>query len=482
MSRRVKISSLYLRNRPLLGLSFFVPALLAIPFFILAGRGADANLFLQILSLGSLACGTAFFLASSQREMMARAFTFLLPGFRRGMLGQHLWAVALLALLTVILALVLPSFAMLPTAPAPLATSLVGYMVVLYALTVLLVFHFPYSTWLPFNAVWVVWLATMFWGKTSPATLARLLDQPLIWGAVAVGCGWWALDRLARPGLHRRCVEQPYLPVAHMKNPARIEKFKQARNRSGKAENSERRPGVKLMGKVRAWAVAQHARGHRSRGLLGEAIGLFLLTSIPRRPARGLLLLLGVPLMVVILGYYESYNAALADPVLPGYFGGFPFMWVYWTVQGFHSLKNRPLGLLHARQDQLRAGWLGALSVLAVCLAGSGAIWLMNLAADAWLPTLQVGSRYLEFVMPRAYLPWLPLTYVPVTLLVFSRWSMKGSAMVLQHTGSISFFFFHLMLLLGTDAVRGAAIGIAVGLWLVWPWVWRWRVYRTDLA
>lgn len=482
MNRPTRVSDLYVRNWQLLLFSYFVPVLMLIPFSIAAGRGREGSLFLVLLGMVCLVCATAFYLASVQQEFLSRAFTFLLPGIRRGMLRQHIVAAAALALVAIALVLTLPGFDGLGLPRLGLAWSTACLMATIYGLILLLVFHFPFSSWLPFQATWMVLVAIKLWVRTPPETLGGLLNHPAIWTAAALLTGWLVHNRLTRPALHRRLVEQPFISLADLKSQAKIEQFKQARSRHKNQLDSGRRPGGGLIRHCLENANRSLARGHRSRALVWEAGAVTLATSLPRRRGWLAALCLFLPALVVWLGYFDSHNQARGSGDLKGWFPGFAFMSGYLFVLVFHHLKTRPLGLLRGRGDLHRAGWLGVLLTLATTLAISGVVWLLFAAGHRWLPPVTFFGWDLAFLMPPGYLPFLPLFSLPVQLLVHIRWRMKGSIMVLQQTGTLAFFLCHGLLLSGDGVARWVAVGLAAVSWLALPFVWRWRVFKTDLG
>lgn len=483
MFEKIKASHLYISNWQLLLFSYSVPILLFIPFLILAGREEGGNVFILLISLASLVCATAFFLGSSQREFMARSFTFMLPHFRQGMVRQHFIGAGLTSFLCLILILAIPGFHDLGRTPLSLAWAGAAFMFSLYGLTVLIVFHFPFATWLPLNSFWIIFAMTQLWGDTPPANLGRILDLPLVWTGLAVAVGWWMQSRLSRPGLHRRCAEEPYISAVDVKSQAKIEKFKQARRRHKQDAVAVTRPGQALIQSCREWSARQWALGRRSRGLVGEAVTTLLLTAIPRRLPWVLLHGLLLPAMVTFLGYLEGYLMVHKDGDMAGWIPGMVYMYAYWSAQAFHHLKNRPLGLLRSRRDQHRAGWLGMLVLLGWCLGASLAIRGMFELGATFLPTVATSDGDpIPFLAPSNHLVLLPLFYLPVQVAIFIRWPMKGSAMVLQQAGTMTFFLFNGLLLWGNTQVVSLAVGLAVLAWLTLAWVWHWRVQRSDLA
>ncbi len=472
----------YLRNWQLFLFSYFVPILLFIPFLILAGKN-DGRMFFVLASLASTVCSTAFFLASSQREFMARYFTFLLPNFRRGMVRQHFTAAIILALADLVLVLTLPGFAGMSPVRFQLAASIAALMFGLYGLTALLVFHFPWSTYLPFNSIPVIFLSTQIWGHTPSATLAPILNQPLVWGGLAMVVGWWLHARLSHPGLHRRCAEEPYLSIGDIRNQARIEQFKQARGRHKTARSAGTRPGGNLIRTTREWSARQWAIGRRSRALVGEALTVLMSMSIPRRRTWVLFHFLFVPTAVIGFGYYEGYQLQCQDGDMYGWFSGMIFMYSLWPMQGFHHLKSRPQGMLRARRDQHGAAWLGMGMFLVWGLLASAFIMGLFMVGNVVLPDLPWHNGVqLDFTVPPMHLVLMPLLYLPVVMIVFFRWRMCGTPMVLQQTGTLTFFIFNGLLISEYGPAIWVAMGLAAVAWMIVPWVWRWRVFRSDLA
>ena len=96
MSALINQTQVYLRNRGLLFWSFFLPMLLLLPLVIWThyqGEKTEPASFLLVLAF---AMSAAFFLSSSQQDMMSKAFSFLLPNLRANLVrDQILTAVAL---------------------------------------------------------------------------------------------------------------------------------------------------------------------------------------------------------------------------------------------------------------------------------------------------------------------------------------------------------------------------------------------------
>lgn len=482
MTAAIRLSRLYLRNRLLLLLCFIVPLLLA-PFLVIATHNRRGDMFLTLLFMLTVSGALAFFLATVQREMLSRAFTFLLPGLRRGLLRQHFTAAALLGAVAFGTVLLTPAFASSGAPLVSLAWSVACLMVTAFGLTLLTVFLVPYSSWLPFNVTWLLFVVIKLWVRTPPEALAGRLDHPVLWTALALLLGALVHNRLGRPALQRRLIEEPFISLVDLKNPARIEQFKQARNQhKGRLETGSR-PGAGLIGRAREKTALATARSQTARALVWGGVQALLLTSIPRRRPWSALLVLLAPVMVVYTGYWDGRMATRpADLDMVGWFPGFAFMLCFLPALAFHYLKTRPLGLLRSRRDLQRAGWFTIRLITALTMAGSGLVWLLFLVGSRVLPDITLNGCTFGFRMPDTITAWLPLFILPGQLLIYLVWRMKGSVMVLQQAGTLMFFLFHGLTQFGDQDVRLAAGALAAACWLALPFVWRWRVFKTDLA
>lgn len=474
-------SRLYFRHWQLFLWSFFAPVTVCLPMIIAAAKTGEMHLGLTLLAVFGLVCGTGFFLASAQQELMCRSFSFLLPGLRNGMSLVHLTAGLILFTLVLLSVLLLPPFAQTSNATISVAWATASLMALCYGLTVLFVFSTPYSSWAPLNVLFLLFLIIKFLTKPDPEQILSFLDHPLILTPLTIGVAWLVHARLKSPALHRRLIEQPYISIADLKNQAKIQEFKQARIRHKDEIEDECRPGIDLIRSVTARAHQSMMRGPRSRALSLEALATGLMTSIPRRKFWVLLLVLFLPVMVIYTAYLDGYFAAKpGDNDLLGWFPGFAFMIMYFPALLFHYVKTRPLGLLRGRSDMYQAGFHSVAMTLLWALLGSALVWGLFQVSAWWLPEVTFRNCQVQTLMPPAHAPFLPLFFLPWALLIHTLWRQKSTIMVLQQSSTLLFFVFHGLLLFGGKTLLWPTIGLAAAAWLAWPFVWHWRVFKTD--
>lgn len=483
MSQVMRHSRIYFRNWKLLLFSFFAPVLITVPLVLGTAVKGEVYLGFVLLATLGLVGGSAFFLASAQQEMMSRAFTFLLPHLRQGM--ERLLALAGLVLFVLVLASVFltPAYHTYAGSLGSLAWSTAAFMLAIYGLVLLLVFASVFSSWLPFNVLWATFFVIRFFIRTPDATYFRFLDHPEIWTPLAVLVAWMVHRRLNGSGLHRRLIEEPYISIVDLKDQAKIEQFKQARQRNKGHLEGESRPGHQILASVIAYVALANTRGRRALAATWEAYAVLLLTSIPRNRWRLGLLILTVPALVVFTGYGEGYQQArMEDTGLVGWFPGFVFMLMYFPALTFHYVKTRPVGLLRSRGDTYRAGYLTMALTVGLSLAGSAfAVGLFQLG-ESFLPAFTYKNCLIHFGGPLGITPFLPLFFIPYQLLIHTLWRQKGSLMVLQQSGTLLFFLFHGLLTMGGPTFLTPTAAAAILGWLALPFAWHWRAKRSDLA
>ncbi len=331
---------LHLRNWRLILASFWVPIFLLVPMAIFVTHRTQAPNGLTLMTLIGLICSAAFFLATAQQEMLHRSFTFLLPGFRRSLLTNQVAGIAISWVGTLVLTMLLPVAGDVAPGNFLHAWSFGCLAASLFALVLLLVFRFPYSSWLPFNAVWMLFLVMRFWVRIPGEAIIRVLDQSAVITAVTALIVYLVIRNMGDPNLHRVIIERPYISIVDLKNSAKIEQFKQARALQKGGSVAGMRPFAGLLG----WAAEKTARamaaGRHSAGLVWEAVYLQLATGIPRSRVRLSLLILVVPVFALVMGYLDSRISSRDDTGLVGWFPGLVFTVSYYPALAFAYIKT----------------------------------------------------------------------------------------------------------------------------------------------
>jgi hypothetical protein len=482
MNTAVRQYRLHLRNWQLLLISFLYPGLvLAAALFGLheTGQANQMTLMVLIVTVSS----TAFFLASAQKEMLHRSATFLLPGFRRCVLQNQAATGLVVGASTFLLSYLFPMTHGLQANNLVHAWSFAFLAVGLFAVVLFLVFRFPYSSFLPFVAFWLVFLFIKVWIGIPGERIAAILSHGVLISA-ATGLILYLVGRdMMRVGLHRKLIEQPYISIVDLKNPAKTEQFKQAMAQRKNRTQSCRRPWAHWISGAAEYAGRARAAGQDVKAGVWEAIAHVLVTSIPRSRVWLTLVVLSLPLMILAMGIYDTKVSARSDLVMTGWFPGLVFGLSYAPSLLFFPIKSRPLGQLRSRVVLEKTGYLGTLVILATGISGAVVTWFLFKFTHLVLPKLALGDLVLHSGMPRLHTLFLPLMVTPVVLLVTTLWRNKGTMMVPQQTGTLTFFLVHgLFHLLGSDMVLWPVVGTTTILWLVLPFVWHWRVWKTDLA
>ena len=84
----------------------------------------------------------------------------------------------------------------------------------LFALVLLLVFRFPYSSWLPFNAIWFMFLVMRFWVHLPGEAVTRVLDQSALITAATGLIVYLVIRNMSSPNLHRSSSHGPTSPLS----------------------------------------------------------------------------------------------------------------------------------------------------------------------------------------------------------------------------------------------------------------------------
>ena len=158
-------------------------------------------------------------------------------------------------------------------------------------------------------------------------------------------------------------------------------------------------------------------------------------------------------------------------------------MMAYSLTQTFHYIKTRPLGLLRSRHDMYRAGWqtMGIISLQTAVF--SAVVWAMFMVASLVAPEFTAFGKDLAYNLPRIHSPFLPIFSIPIQLLIYILWPMRGSQMVLQQTGTLTFFALHGLLNFGGyDLMLLPVIALVILTSIAVIFAWHWRVWKTDLV
>lgn len=480
---KMSITQYYFKNKKAVAYTFLLPLPL---FFLIIYRDFNMiNLALQVIMMGAFVSAMALFMATSQREFMARSFTFTLPGFRKGLFQQHVVTMGLCTFLISLVVLMQTAFGGIPEAGGARIVGAIGMCATLYALTALLVFQSPYASLLLQTVLsMVLFPATVILGrKIGHSGAVQFLEHPFIWlGGAAVM--WWVLGwRLTRPGLHRHWTQEPFLSIGDIGNQQKFQAFKYARSRTPSRGSDDSRWGLGLI----QWASAKsrdlRLARKNSRALVFEAVAIFLATTLPRSKFRFALTATLFSLAVPIVGYLDGIHVARGEETgMPGWFAVFGFFGMVSLTTVFHHVVCSPAGLLSSRADRLRAGWIVAGALLLVLPAGSSIIWGMFKLGVEFLPVWHRNGCDVAFALPPAHLVVLPLFYLPAQLLVGVLWPKRSALLVYQHSGHLTIFLFHGLLLYGDDLMKGITTGVAILLWLLAAVVWRWRVNQSALG
>ena len=484
MSTLIKQTRFYLRNKALLFWSFFMPVFLLLPLTIWMHNQGEKTEPASMLLVLAFAMSTAFFLSSSQQEMMSKAFSYLLPDLRPNMVRDQILTGLSVAVLTVVAGLVVPGLVTVIQGSVALGWSLVCLVLIVYALTVVVVLHFTYASWLPFQFIWVFAVGMKFLMWLPPQKLQLLLAQTGLLTAAAAVTVFLVWQQLRSRTLHRQVAQRPYISLADLKNTQRIEEFKRARN----AHKVDKDEGLRPFNGLLQWGnrrvAASRERDDGAGALVWEAICLGLSKSILRsrwRIAAGVTI---VTAALVLLGYFDSRATLNNESGLgSGWFSGLIFMSTTGVSMMAYHLRMRTMGRLFARRDVLRAGMTGAVVIVAAGLAGCLAFFGLGHLLAAVLPKITLGWDVYFMVGPPWYLLGVPLFFVPVQLLALTLWRNPGPCSVLQQSGTLAFFFYHGALNMGGTGpmLLPAAVVVPV-LWVALYFAWRWRVLKKDQA
>ncbi len=481
MSALILQTRIYLRNKGLLFWSFFLPVLLLLPLTVwthFEGEKTEPASFLLVLAL---AMSTAFFLASSQQDVMSKAFSFLLPKLRGHLVRDQILTAVTVAALTFIAGLVVPGLAAVIQGSFVLNWSLVCLVLIAYAATVLVVMRFVYASWLPFQAVWLFAISMKFLLWLPPQKFHLLLDQAaLLTVAAAVAIGVVG-QQLRSRALARQVAQRPYISLSDLKNTQRIEEFKRARNVHKLEKDDGLRPFHALLQMVNRQVAASRERNDRVGGLVWEAIYLAMTNSFLRSWWK---IGLGVTVVTVAfaaLGYFDSRSLLRYESELNGWFSGMIFMSTIGATTMAYHLRMRTLGRMFARPDVLRAGVVSAGVILVASLAGAATLFGIGHLLAAVLPKIPVGDNAYFMVAPRTYLLGAPLFCVPLQMLVLTFWRNPGPCTVLQQSGTLAFMVYHgTFNMVGTGPTLVPAVLVSAGLWVALYFAWRWRVLKKD--
>ncbi len=474
----------HLRHRGLVFWSFFLPVILLLPMTVFAhivGNGASG---LTLVTLLSLAMSAAFFLSSAQREMLSKGLCFLMPGLRGGMMRNQVTMGAGVAVAGLVAAFLVPGLSVVVQGSLAMAWSVACVMVFVYALTLIVVFLFNYSSWLPFQMIWIFSFGVKPMLHLPPEQIGSLLSQPTLVSFAAVVMVFLFWQQIRNKATQRKLAQQPYLSIADLRDPKRLENYKRARDQHKVQKVGGIRPLYGLMQTANRQAAAMRNAGHGARALVWEAVSLSLTSMVPTNRLWFAALLLFFPAFLIFLSYFDSRASLRTDSSLDGWFSGLTFT-VLIGVAGLmaYHLRVWTLGRIFGRRDMLRAGWLGAGVMLVVALVVTALLYGLGHLLAGIMPPITLGDRTYFMLGPRAYLLGAPLFILPVQMFVFILWRKPGSAMVLQQSGTLSFFAYHAAFNMGgVAAVWLPAALVTATLWLTLPWIWRWRVLRTDLV
>ena len=482
MSSTIFQARVYFQHRWLVFWSFFVPVLFLIPpsvFSHVQDRGAPAmTMFTMIM----LVTSAAFFLASVQQELLNKALCFLMPGLRKGMLNNQLLTGATIFILSLAVAFLVPGIVTIIQGSGAMALSLASLMLIVYALTLLVVFQFPYASWLPFQIIWMLAVGLKYILDVSPELIRVLLNQTSLLAFAAALVTYLAWQQMRSQAMHRKLAQRPYISIADLRNTDRMDEFKRARNLHKTEKIEATRPLDGLLQTLKRMVAECRVKGHRVRALVWEAIYLSLASAIPRVWWRLLLFLAFFPIGMAVLGYVDSRQLQTrADPMV-GWFTGLVFTGLVSTMGMLaYHLRVRTMGRMTSRREMLQAGWLGTGVMLCWGLMTTLALFAMGHLFASALPSLTIGDLTYTMVAPRNYLLGLALFILPVQLLVFILWRKPGSQMVLQQSGTLAFFAYHAAFNMGgPDLVLLPIALVTAAMWLVLPWTWRWRVLQKD--
>ena len=473
----------YLRNRALLFWSFFLPVLLLLPLSIWAHNQDEKTEPATMLLVLALAMSTAFFLASSQQDLMSRAFSFLMPDLRANLVRDQILTGITVAGLTFVAAMVVPGLVAVIQGSVALGWSLVCLVMIAYALTVLVVLRFVYASWLPFQAVWMFAIGTKFMMWLPPQKIHLLLDQTALLTAVAAVTIFLLGQQLRSRALQRQVAQRPYISLADLKNSKRIEEFKRARNMHKQTKDEGLRPFHGLLQWANRRVAASRERNDQVGALVWEAWYLALTKSILRsrwRIAAGVTLF---GLTFVYFGYFDSRALLRGDTEFTGWFSGILFITTTGVSMMAYHLRMRTSGRLFARQEVLRAGRVSAVFIVAAGVAGSLILFGLGHLLAAFMPKITLGEVAYFMVGPGWHVLGAPLFFVPVQLLLLVLWRNPGPCTILQQSGTLSFFIYHgAFSLMGTGPVLVPMAAVVAVLWLALFMAWRWRVLRKDLT
>jgi len=482
MSSTISQARVYLQHRGLVFWSFFLPVFMLIPLTVWAHLQDKGAVGASLATLTVLTMSTAFFLASAQQELLNKAFCFLMPGVRVTMVRDQVLVGIAVAVLTLLAAFMVPGLVAVVQGSVALGWSLMSLMVLVYVLTILVEFHFAYAAWLPFQVIWIASLAMKPLLRVSPDSIRVVLAQTSLLTFVAGLMVFVLWQQMRSRGMRRKLTERPYISIADLRHPAKVEAYKRAINLHKAPQSEKVRPLAGLMRRLtRRIAEARNA-GNRARALVLEAMLLSLANSVPRTRLKSALLFSIFPVGLTVFGYLDSRAVSKGDGDLLGWFTGLIFMGlvVAMGLMAYH-LRVRTMGRLVNRRDMLHAGWLGTGVMLGLGLALSLLLFGAGHFLAAVLPEIVINDRTYFMVGPRVYLLAAPYFILPAQLLVFTLWRKPGSQMVLQQTGTMAFFAYHAALnMIGVEFAWIPVTAVTVAMWLALPWVWHWRVLRKD--
>jgi hypothetical protein len=475
MSLVLYASLLHLRNLRLLGLCCVPAVLIMVLGSNMKFPGPGDGVAAAVVALCAVAFGVAFFLGSSQRELLHRPLSFHQSGLYRRLRLEHA---------VLVVALVIAALAALLNAPIPAAVawSVAGIAVAFYALVAVASLTLPWSSaWAGQLGAGVVLAAAWLLARTPHEALLGALGQPWPWvgGALALAVVLWRL--LGSRSRHRALIEQLHLSPTDAQNPAKREQFMQRRSSLRSPSESSARPLRSSMQRLIARAARSAARRRWSAALAHEAAAIALLTGIPRRR----LILWRTALLYLVLlvgaGYMGGRMALRAheDGLGAGWFPGMVFMIAMSAAEIFAPLRTRSLGRLASRADLHRAGWVAAGWSVVAALLLSAVVVAAFLVGQLVLPAIRLGADPVVFALPPLHAPLLPLCLLPVSFLTTTLWSRRGAARAGTQAATASFFIFHG--LLSFPETRLLAVGVAVAGWLGFAVAWRWRALRGDL-
>ena len=473
----------HLRHRGLLFWTYFVPAVFFATLVAIQVAKHFGSASLNLWALLALVGASAFFLASSQQEILTRPTFYLLPGLRAGMATNQVRVGLVVGAAAVLTAFALPGLGDLLAASPLRAVSVLAVAILVFALVMLLAMQLSFLTWIIFQVLWLQIFLIRQVMRVSDEAVAGALDQVALWSAAAVVGVFLVLQQIRSAGLHRRVAESPYLSVADIKNTDKVAEFKRLRDLHKAETAGGPRPFAAAMDAGLRWAGAQRRAGRAAHALAGEAVVLGFAASLPRRWWK-LLLAAGVlPLFMVMGGFYDARAVAFDDNWVREWFVNLPFMSIaFFGIFGTY-LRHPAPGRLWDRGTRRDALVPTMIAMLGASYAMTAVLFAFGHAAAALLPPLAYRGEALRMVAPSWHVWLWPAFCHAVQMLVWSLWRSPRCQGVMQQVGTLAFFPLMLFLRMwyGPFAYP-AAIGGTVMLLMALPLVWSWRVMRTDQA